>query len=274
MTESHAIPLNRGFPVSAVFTLFLLTISRLARPRRLLVLVALYLLPIGLVLLIRYSALQYDPDRVETIVVLTLLPHTLLPLSALLTASGLIQDEVEEQTLTYLLLRPIPRAFVYIAKLLASVVVTGLLASLFAVATEAAVFWGQNDLWTTLRDRAPTVAALFLLSIGAYSAIFGCLGVFFRRSLIIGIVYIISVEGIFGNIDFIVRKLTVMYYFRVLALRWLDPVGANDWSILLEAAPEASTCILVLLSTFLAFTIVAGLVFRAREFRLKTPEAT
>ncbi len=118
------------------------------------------------------------------------------------------------------------------------------------------------------------MAGLYLLAISAYSAIFGCLGVFFRRSLVIGILYIISVEGIFGNIDFIVRKLTIMYYFRVLAVRWLDPIGAIDWSIDLDEAPEASSCVIILLSASLVLTLLAGLVFRAREFRVKTPEAT
>lgn len=274
MSAATPVPLRRGFPLSAIWTLFLLTVARLARPKRLLPLILLYFLPIAIVILIRSYADQYDPHRVETIFVLTLIPHTLLPLSALLASSGLIQDEVEEQTLTYLLLRPIPRAWIYVAKLLAAVAVTGLVAALFALATETTVFWGQENAWTTLRTRAPIVAGLYVLAISAYSAIFGCLGVFFRRSIILGLIYIITIESVFANIDFIVRKLTVMYYFRVLAIRWLDPVGAVDWSIPLDDAPSSSSCVLILLSTFLVLALLAGLVFRAREFRLKTPEAT
>ena len=44
-----------------------------------------------------------------------LIPHALAPLAALFYAAGIIQDEVEEQTLTYLLLRPLPRWALYLS---------------------------------------------------------------------------------------------------------------------------------------------------------------
>ena len=56
--------------------------------------------------------------------VFNLIPHALVPLAALLYATGIIQDEVEEQTLTYLLLRPLPRWALYLIKLLATMLMT------------------------------------------------------------------------------------------------------------------------------------------------------
>ena len=44
----------------------------------------------------------------------------LAPLTALLYAAGVVRDEVEEQTLTYLLLRSVPRWAVYTVRLLAT----------------------------------------------------------------------------------------------------------------------------------------------------------
>ena len=49
-----------------------------------------------------------------------LMPHTLVPLTALLYATGMIHDEIEEQTLTYLLVRPLPKWGIYLTKLLAT----------------------------------------------------------------------------------------------------------------------------------------------------------
>ena len=48
-------------------------------------------------------------DALEFALVFMLLPHGLAPLTALLYAAGVVTDEVEEQTLTYLLLRSVPR---------------------------------------------------------------------------------------------------------------------------------------------------------------------
>ena len=52
--------------------------------------------------------------------------QALLPVSALLFASGMVQDDIEEQTLTYFLIRPIPRWVIYLAKLLGTFVVTAI----------------------------------------------------------------------------------------------------------------------------------------------------
>ncbi len=62
-----------------------------------------------------------------------------MPLAALLYATGIIQDEVEEQTLTYLLLRPLPRWALYLVKLLATLLVTAALTAVFTAATFAVI---------------------------------------------------------------------------------------------------------------------------------------
>ena len=53
-------------------------------------------------------------EKLQFALVFNLIPHALAPLAALLYATGIIQDEVEEQTLTYLLLRPLPRWAIYL----------------------------------------------------------------------------------------------------------------------------------------------------------------
>ena len=80
-------------------------------------------------------------------------------------------------------------------------------------------------------------------------------------------------EGVFANIDFVIREATVMYYIRVLAVRWLDMPGV-DWSIDLSTAPSASTCLIVLLSVGAVFSVLGALTFGLREFRVKTPEGS
>ena len=117
-----ARPMSRGrtSSLNAAFALFSMTLLRQAKSRRLLVLAALYGLPIAFTLLFRYHDVGwptgirgqvafYAPTLAELALVLNMIPVTLLPLTALVFASGMIQDEVEEQTITYLLVRPLPR---------------------------------------------------------------------------------------------------------------------------------------------------------------------
>ena len=69
-----------------------------------------------------------------------------------------------------------------------------------------------------LTERAPIIVSLMALSLAAYVSIFGALGVWFRRTLIVGAIYIVIFEGVIANIDFVIREATIMYHIRVLAV--------------------------------------------------------
>ena len=221
------------------------------------------------------------PTFAEFFLVFNLIPQALLPLTALVYASGMIQDEIEEQTITYLLIRPLPRWMIYIAKLLATLVVTIALTSAFTALTYAAIGWGYPEYWAAGgRTRMFKTIALFALNLTAYDAIFGFLSLLLKRALLLGIGYIIFLEGVLANIDFPVRKATVMYYFRVLCERWMDL--ADAWEIRgpekftffidLAQAPSLRTCLVTLATISVVLSALAGLSMSTREFRVKTPE--
>lgn len=272
--DGGAIRLSRGVSPSALATLFRMTVERLARGRRLVVLVVLFALPAGIALLARKYNPDYDARQIEEALIFYMIPHALVPLTALLFASGLIQDEVEEQTLTYLLMRPLPRWSIYLVKLLALLVVAGVVTAVFTTAAYAAIHWGDPELWTTIvPGRAPKVAALLCLALVAYSSVFGLISLYLRRILGFGVAYIIVFEGVFANIDFLVRKLTVMWHFRVLAEHWLD-LRIDSWSLDLADSPTPSETVMRLAgASALAIALAAG-TFSIREFRVKTPEGT
>jgi ABC-2 type transport system permease protein len=270
--EPGSVRLSHQVDLAAVLTVVRITVARQNRGRRLLILALLFSLPIVFAILTRRYQTPYRPDPVETVLVFGLIFAALVPLSALLFATGMVQDDIEEQTLTYFLIRPIPRWAVYLAKLLATFVVSALRALIFTVGTLVAIYWGEERLVRgVLVERAPIIAALLGLSLSAYVAIFGGLSLWVRRTLVVGAIYIVVFEGVIANIDFVVREATVIYYIRVLSVRWLDLSGA-DWSIDPATAPAASTCLIVLLSVSAVFAALGALTFGTREFRVKTPE--
>jgi ABC-2 type transport system permease protein len=268
------VPLEHRIDLSALAALFWLTLRQHARGRRLLVLAALYLLPIGIAILAR-SLSPTDPTAPLLFnVVLTLIPHALVPLTALLYASGMIQDEIEEQTLTYLLVRPLPRWALYVTKLLATYLITALLAGFFTTTTYVAIYAGTPRFWGEVFPvQALQTSLLLALALAGYCSLFGLISLLAQRSLVIGIAYILLFEGLLANIDFAVRRLTVMYYFRTLAERWLG-VDNRDWALDLDTAPSALACVLTLLGVGLVATLLAASIFSNREFRMKTPEGS
>jgi ABC-2 type transport system permease protein len=275
------LPARRGFDVAALAALFTLTLRQHVRGRRLLVLSLLFLLPSVLVILTRLTPGPPTGENLEVVsaqdlefgIIFNFIPHALVPLTALLYAAGMIQDEVEEQTLTYLLLRPLPRPALYLTKLAATWLVTTALVVVFTTLTFAVIWWGKPQLWgEVLPERAGKTAAILALAQLGYCSLFGLVGMVTRRSLVAGLAYIFVFEGVLANIPMVVRQLTVMYYLRVLVVRWLAPADSDSWSIDLKDAVSERGCVLTLLIASAVFTLLAAVITARREFRMKTPE--
>jgi ABC-2 type transport system permease protein len=270
--EPRLNSLRRVVSPSALFTVVRITVARQSRGGRLLVVALLFSLPIVMAILIRQFQTPYRAAEAEQVSIYGLIFQVLIPLTTLIFAAGMVQDEVEEQTLTYLLVRPVPRWLIYLCKLAATFMVALVRGVIFTTATLVLIYWDEPALWTTvIPGRVLLTAALLALSILAYVTIFGALSLWVKRTLAVGAIYIVLFEGVLANIDFVFRYATVMFFIRVLSVRWLDLPG-EDWSINLTVVPEASTCLITLLSTSAVFAILGAVTFSLREFRVKTPE--
>ncbi len=271
--ENPVVLSRRPYP-RALAALFVLTLRQLIRGRRLLVVSLLFALPSGLAAMVNLLPKHVPPvENLQFALIFNLIPHALAPLAALLYATGIIQDEVEEQTLTYLLMRPMPRWAIYIIKLLATILMTSALTAVFTAATFAVIaLTAREPADTGLIGQALKTAALLSLVQVGYCSLFGLLGLLMRRSLFVGVAYIAIFEGLFASLDTVARRMTVMYYFRVLVLRWLNPPSGKEWSIDLATAPQMQTCVLTLLGAGLVLALIAAFIFTAKEFRMKTPE--
>jgi ABC-2 type transport system permease protein len=273
-----APPRRRSTDLSALAALFALTVRQHTHGRRALVLALLYLLPCVLAVVLRNLSRPAPAEALEFALVFSLLPHGLAPLTALLYAAGVISDEVEEQTLTYLLLRSVPRWALYLTKLAATLCVTTVLVAAAVLALYAAIYAGTPGFWAEALPRAGRVVVVMALAQVGYCALFGFLGMYTRWSLVAGIGYIVAVEGALANVDFVGRAAAVVYYVRTLVLRWLDlppellRVCQRTWGMEdPEKLPSSGECVLVLLGLGAAVSVLSALWFARSEFRVKTP---
>jgi ABC-2 type transport system permease protein len=249
-----------------------ITMARQLRGKRIWLLALMFALPAAIALLVRRHADPYEPDDSAMALLHVLIPQAIVPLTALLFASSLVQDDLEEQTLTYFLIRPVPRWAIYVAKAVGAVLTTSALAAIFTTATVAAIRWGVHDFGPEeLAREAGLLAATSTLAMLAYINIFGLLGLLTKRVLVAGVGYVIFFEGVVSNIPFLIRYATVLFHVRVLAVNWLGLDG-RPWSIDPETAPTASTSLACLVGTSVLFLTLGAWLFAAREFRVKTPE--
>jgi ABC-2 type transport system permease protein len=261
------------------WSLFVESFKRYFFSKRSVVLSLLFLVPSALIVLIRsvddspnVGTLQWFRS-VETGILLNFAPTVLLSFACLLNAVGLIQDEIEEQTLTYLLLRPTPRWMIYLSKYLAATLTTVLLACFFHTVGFLCLYLGTDHLGDVLSTNLPKSMAAVALAAVAYSAVFGMIGLLLKRSLIVGVLYIVIFEGVLAMIPFNFRSYTIIYYFRVLSIDWVG-VDPNFWGMTPTASqplPAASHCVLVLILTAAVFALLGAYYVQRKEFRMKTP---
>jgi ABC-2 type transport system permease protein len=277
-----------GLDLTSLWTLYILSLRQHLRGKRWIVATLLFLLPSALAVVIRATSKDAPPLFLEFLFAFMFIPQALLPIVALLYASGVIQDEQEEQTITYLLIRPIPKWALYVIKMLAAITTTIALTTIFTALTYTAIYYGATAKPPDLLHRCFLAIELHCLSVFAYCCLFGMISLTTKRTLVVGIIYAAVVEGLLANLPLSIRLITVIYYARVIAFRTMQFVvngpggpqnlAADAWQIdinndpkLLEH-PDVSTCIQVLLISSLVFTIIGAFLCWRKEFYVKTPE--
>jgi ABC-2 type transport system permease protein len=163
------------------------TLRQLLGGRRIIALAAMALLPAGVLLALLAGEPNAGADRLFQLfheAPLVILLVIVLPVISLVFGAGALGDERRDATLSFLLLRPVPRALVAGAKLLAA------WAAAFAVVGTGGVamsvtLGARTGNWGTL---GPLLVAAALSTL-AYTAVFLTLGYLTRHAVLVGLVY-------------------------------------------------------------------------------------
>jgi ABC-2 type transport system permease protein len=185
-----------------------LTLGALSRGRRLIVVVLLLSIPPLLALVYRGSEARPDGAMFSVQLVEILLLPVLIPLTALILATSALGNEVEDRTLLYLTLRPIPRWFIAVAKLLAvSIITVGLIESSILLMHVLAVQGFVEG-----RVLAAELVAGLAGSL-VYCSVFLPIGLLApRRGLVIGLGYVLVWEVTVASVSPVLATLAVRRY--------------------------------------------------------------
>ena len=187
--------------------LLLLSLRQLGGRWRLLIILLLALLPVALAVLV--AALARDEsdyaESFENILLDGMLVGAILPIVILALATAAFGIELEDHTLSYLVLKPIARWRIVLPKLLAAVLVGGPI--MVASGVAAALLGLEGDLQAAL-----AVAAALTAGVLAYAAIFTWAGLMSGHALGFGLVYVFLWEGLISSFLSGVRYLSVRGY--------------------------------------------------------------
>ena len=202
--------------------IFRLTLRQLLGRWRVLLIVFLASLPTLIVLLVKWQDPEgavYDQAFVEGMID-AMIVGGIMPIVTMTVASAAFGNELEDRTLYYLILKPVSRVHIALAKLAATfvlavpvVVASGVVATALVGADAGAVF---------------TVGIALLAGVAAYASIFTWAGLITPRALSYGLVYVLVWEGILSSFLTGVRYLSVRGY----TLSLLHGIDATNFEIL------------------------------------------
>lgn len=183
-----------------------------------------------------------------------------VPLVALALGTSGVGGDREDRTLLFLLVRPLPRPLVLLAKTAATLPL--------AVGLVAAGFWVHCALASGVGPPAWNhYLAPVVLAVLAYLGLFQLLAVAFRHGTVVALVYALFIELFLGNVPGIIKRVAVNYYGRSLMYTaggadGLVPPDPQIFEPISVAAAE-----LTLLGFALLGLLAALAVFQFREYR-------
>jgi len=235
--------------------------------------------PVLLALIVRgmdwfgLSALRVNGQRVGStaifgMIIWMLFLRFIVPVLGVFYGTALMADEVEDKTITYLFTRPIPRGAILVGKYLAYLACTVLV----VLPSVMLVYFLTVPLAEIPATFGQLVRDLGLLALGlaVYGAVFAFVGAFFKRPLVIGLVFAFGWEQIVMVLPGYLRQFTLAYYLQALVPHAMPSDGVVS---LLQGvfrdAPSAPVAIAWLLLYLLLFLYLAARTVERREYVLE-----
>ena len=227
--------------------IFRLTLRQLLGRWRVLLIVFLASLPTLIVLLVKWQDPEnavYNQEFVQGMID-AMIVGGIMPIVTMTVAAAAFGNELEDRTLYYLVLKPLSRVHIILAKLAATfilaapvVVASGVVATALVGADAGAVF---------------TVGIALLAGVAAYASIFTWAGLITPRALSYGLVYVLVWEGILSSFLTGVRYLSVRGY----TLSLLHGIDAKNFEILEERVIAFPAAIVGAVGVALVFFFLA-----------------
>ncbi len=185
--------------------LLVLSLRQAVGGRRIWVMLLLVAIPVALAGLLRAFGADISTLHLSDDITNRLIISMVLPLVMLVLATASFGNELDDHTLTYLVLKPISRWSIVVPKLVAPFIVGGALVA--ASGAVASLLITDGD-----AGQAATTVAAVLVGSAAYASAFNWVGLVTRNALAFGIVYVFVWEAFLTDFLGGIRFLSVRQY--------------------------------------------------------------
>jgi ABC-2 type transport system permease protein len=219
---------------------------------------------------LRVNGVQVDAASMFGAMIWILFLWFIVPVLGVFYGTSLIADEVDDKTITYLFVRPIQRASILVGKYLAYLVCS----TLIVLPSVVIVYF----LLVPMRGGSigasfPSLLAdLAMLAVGlaAYGALFAWVGAWFKRPLVVGLVFAFGFEPAVLLFPGYLKRLTVAYYLQGLVPHAMpDDSAASILLRVVNEIPRVSVSLISLAVLSLVALWLAGREVARREYVLE-----
>jgi ABC-type transport system involved in multi-copper enzyme maturation permease subunit len=277
MTErSHKAPSM----LSASLRVFELSLGEMLWSRRTIFMGLVVGLPVLLALVIRLfdlagssgvrvNNMAVDGPAIFGLIIWAFFIRFSVPVLGVFYGTSLIADEVEDKTITYLFSRPIARQAVLFGKYLAYVACTVLVVLPSIVLVWLLVIPMGGSLGANFIDLLKDLA-IVAIGLAVYGAVFAFIGAWFKRPLLVGLVFVFGWEQVVIAFPGYLKQFSVAYYLQGLVPHAMP----NDsFSSMLQAlfreTPSLSSSLLSMGLIEVLFLYFAARIVANREYVLE-----
>jgi ABC-2 type transport system permease protein len=192
----------------------------------------------------------------------------IVPVLGVFYGTSLMADEVEDKTLTYLFTRPIPRGAVLVGKYLAYLACTSLvvLPSVMLVYFLLVPFREVPGTFPSL----VTDLGLLGLGLAAYGAVFALVGAYFKRPLVIGLIFAFGWEQATLVLPGYLKQFTVAFYLQALVPHAMPSDGVTSLlQGMFRETPPVAVSLAWLGAFVVGFLYLATRVVERKEYVLE-----
>ncbi|MFC7218011.1 ABC transporter permease subunit [Streptomyces polyrhachis] len=181
---------------------------------------------------------------------------TMVPLVGVIAGTGAIGPEIDDSSIVYLLAKPVPRHTIILTKLLVAIGVTTAFSAIPTLL--AGLILNANS-----QNLAVAYALAAAIASIAYASLFLLLGTITKHAVVIGLIYALVWESLFGSLVEGARTLSVQQWATAVAQR----IGEGGYVLSDVALPTAITLLtlVTLTTTWFASTRLRGLTLAGEE---------
>lgn len=231
--------------------------------------------PLALVLFYRvlraiFGEINASPEHSDPFIIYSMLCAMLylqlvIPLLALLKGMGTFTEEIEEGTLMFLRLRPVPRTIIVAGKFFAFVLSTGVLLIL-SLWSSYAILSTIPDAEMFLGDFKILIKDTWVLTLGlaAYGSVMMLVGTYFKHRIVAGIFLIFVWDAWAAYIPGSAHKFTIKHYLQSIfpherKLSLIESMLSNNTPSTMHIS------LLTLLGIVLVCIILTALAFQVKQ---------